>query len=148
MIIAAAEMYCKPELQIEHKVWQEDMKLVLDIWVNKSKHRPVMAFNEEGVLRAYVRVDDSTLMANKILLGVWKREGFKNDRPQQFGETEIALLKCFSLDEGLTLSKIYKLSELKKKQVDDLMIRFVAWGLVRMELSETETMYYIEMSEI
>lgn len=148
MIIAAAEMYCKPALQIESKVWQEDMKLVLDIWVEKSKERPVMAFNEEGVLRAYVRVADSTLLANKILLGVWKREAFKTDRPQQFGETEIALLKCFSPEEGLTLSKIYKLSQLKKKQVDDLLIRFVSWGLVRMDLKEGETLYFIEMSEI
>ena len=148
MIIAAAEMYCKPALRIESKVWQEDMKLVLDIWVDKSKERPVMAFNEEGVLRAYVRVADSTLLANKILLGVWRREGFKNDRPQQFGETEIALLKCFSPDEGLTLSKIYKLSQLKKKQVDDLMVRFVSWGLVRMELKEAETRYYIELTEL
>lgn len=143
MIIAAAEMYCKPALIIESKVWQEDMKLVLDIWVPKSQERPVMAFNEEGVLRAYVRVDDSTLLANKILLGVWRREGFKDDRPQQFGETEISLLKCFSFDEGLTLSKIYRSVSLKKKEIDALLIRFVSWKLVRMELSEAETLYFL-----
>lgn len=143
MIIAAAEMYCKPALIVESKVWQEDMKLVLDIWVPKSADRPVMAFNEEGVLRAYVRVDDSTLLANKILLGVWRRAGFSNDRPQHFGENEISLLKCFSFDEGLTLSKIYRSVNLKKKEIDALLIRFVSWKLVRMELSEAETLYFL-----
>jgi hypothetical protein len=143
MIIAAAEMYCKPALIVESKVWQEDMKLVLDIWVPKSAERPVMAFNEEGVLRAYVRVDDSTLLANKILLGVWRRAGFSNDRPQHFGENEISLLKCFSFDEGLTLSKIYRSVNLKKKEIDALLIRFVSWKLVRMELSEAETLYFL-----
>ncbi len=146
MIIAAAEMYCKPALIIESKVWQEDMKLVLDIWVPKSAERPVMAFNEEGVLRAYVRVDDSTLLANKILLGVWRRAGFQDDRPQHFGEAEISLLKCFSFDEGLTLSKIYKSVNLKKKEIDALLIRFVSWKLVRMELSEAETLYFLSTS--
>lgn len=141
MIVAAAEMYCKPQLKFESKVWQEDMKLVLDIWIDKTEERPVMAFNEEGVLRAYVRVDDETMLANKILLGVWKREAFKNDRPQQFGENEIQLLRHFSIEDGITLSKLYRLSALKKKEVDSLLIRFVSWGLVTMDLGEQETHY-------
>jgi predicted HTH transcriptional regulator len=36
MIQAAVEMYCSPKLEFEHRVWQEDMKLVLDIWVPKT----------------------------------------------------------------------------------------------------------------
>lgn len=143
MIQAAAEMYCSPKLEFEHRVWQEDMKLVLDIWVAKSDKKPVMAFDEVGRLRAYVRVEDSTLMANKILLGVWKRENFKDDRPQHFGENEIELLKNITT-EGITLSKLYRTVQLSKREIDNLLIRFVSWGLVKMNMSESETLYSIE----
>ena len=142
MIQAAAEMYCSPKLEFESKVWQEDMKLVLDIWIPKSDKKPVMAFDEEGRLRAYVRVQDSTLMANKILLGVWKRAGFPNDRPQQFGENEIELLRNIP-EEGITLSKLYRSVQLNKREIDNLLIRFVSWKLVQMNISETETLYSV-----
>jgi len=142
MIQAAAEMYCSPKLEFESKVWQEDMKLVLDIWIPKSDKKPVMAFDEEGRMRAYVRVQDSTLMANKILLGVWKREQFPNDRPQQFGEKEIELLRNIPI-EGVTLSKLYRSVQLNKREIDNLLIRFVSWKLVQMNISEMETLYSV-----
>jgi hypothetical protein len=142
MIQAAVEMYCSPKLEFEHRVWQEDMKLVLDIWVPKSEKRPVMAFNEEGKLRAYVRVEDSTLLANKILLGVWKREHFKEDRPQHFGENEIELLKNIPI-QGITVSKLYRTVQLSKRDIDNLLIRLVSWELVQMTITETETLYSV-----
>jgi len=142
MIEAAAEMYCNPKLKIETRVWQEDMKLVLDIWVEKTTKKPIMAFDEEGRMRAYVRVKDSTLLANKILLGVWRRAHFENDRPQQFGENEIELLKNITSD-GITLSKLYRTVNLKQREIDNLLIRFVSWKLVQMNISESETLYSV-----
>ncbi len=143
MIISAAEMHCKPPLKIESRVWQEDMKLVLDVWIGKSDEI-VQAKNEEGEWRAYVRVDDHTLLANKILIGVWRRKQHPLERPQHFGEDEITLLKQFSVSEGITLSKLYRSTMLKKKDVDRLLILFVCWDLVSMNMTETETTYFLK----
>lgn len=143
MIIAAAEMHCKPALKIESRVWQEDMKLVLDIWVDKSEEI-TMAKNEEGEWRAYVRVADNTLLANKILMGVWRRRQFPVARPQHFGADEITLLQQFSSDEGITLSKLYRSSNLPKKDVDRLLVLFICWDLVDMKMSEAETTYFLK----
>lgn len=142
MIQAAAEMYCNPKISFETRVWQEDMKLVLDVWVNKSDQKPIMAYDEEGRLRAYVRFKDSTCLANKILLGVWKREHLVNDRPQEFGEKELALLRKIG-EQPLTLSKLYRSVELSKKEIDYLLIRLVSWKLVKMDISESITTYFL-----
>jgi len=143
MMISAAEMYCKPPLKIESRVWQEDMKLVLDIWVDKSDEI-ILAKNEEGEWRAYVRAEDHTLLANKILIGVWRRQQHPVERPQHFGEEEITLLQQFSATDGITLSKLYRSTSLKKKDVDRLLILFICWDLVFMKMTESETTYFLK----
>ena len=72
MIDAAVDMYCKPKLSFESRVWQEDMRLVLEIQIQPSSEKPISSPDEEGKWRVYVRRKDHTLLANKILLNVWK----------------------------------------------------------------------------
>ncbi|HLP53690.1 MAG TPA: ATP-binding protein [Fluviicola sp.] len=143
MIDAAVDMYCKPKLPFESRVWQEDMKLVLEITIQPSAEKPVTSPDEDGKWRVYVRRKDHTLLANKILLNVWKQEKRQNARPEKFGEEETRLLGVIAENEPVTLSKIYRLSDLPKNRVDHLMVLFVCWKLVRMEISEQGTFYSI-----
>lgn len=143
MIDAAVDMYCKPKLPFESRVWQEDMKLVLEITIQPSADKPVTSPDEDGKWRVYVRRKDHTLLANKILLNVWKQEKRQNARPEKFGEEETRLLGVIAENEPVTLSKIYRLSDLPKNRVDHLMVLFVCWKLVRMEISEQGTFYSI-----
>ncbi len=143
MIDAAVDMYCKPKLPFESRVWQEDMKLVLEITIQPSAEKPVTSPDEDGKWRVYVRRKDHTLLANKILLNVWKQEKRQNARPEKFGEEETRLLGVIAENEPVTLSKIYRLSDLPKNRVDHLMVLFVCWKLVRMEISEQGTCYSI-----
>jgi hypothetical protein len=143
MIEAAAEMYCKPKLEFQSRVWQEDMKLVLEISIEKSHIRPVLALDEEGKWKAYVRRKDHTLLANKILLNVWKYERFDQKRPEKIGEEETRLLQVISQNQSITLSKIYRLSTLEKSQIDRLMVLFICWKLISMEITENGTFYHL-----
>ena len=143
MIEAAVDMYCKPKLQFQSRVWQEDMKLVLEITIEKSANRPIAALDEEGKWKAYVRRKDHTLLANKILLNVWKHERFDQKRPEKIGEDETKLLGIISENPGITLSKIYRVSSLDKSQIDRLMVLFICWDLVSMEMNENGTFYQV-----
>lgn len=141
MITAAAEMHCKPVIPFTWKVWQEDMKLVLEINIEKAQEPPVFAPDEEGKLRVYIRRNDHTLLANKILLQVWKLQKHGSRRPEKIGEDESRLLGLVNEHEPTTLSKLYRLSPLKKNDIDRLLALFICWELVQMEITESGTFY-------
>ena len=143
MIEAAVDMYSKPKLEFQSRVWQEDMKLVLEISIEKHKNKPVLALDEEGKLKSYVRREDHTLLANKILLNVWKHERFDQKKPEKIGEEETQLLAIISNNPGITLSKIYRVSKLQKSHIDRLLVLFICWNLVSMLMNENGTFYQI-----
>jgi len=141
MIDAAVDMYCKPKLSFESRVWQEDMRLVLEIQIQPTPEKPIASPDEEGKWRVYVRRKDHTLLANKILLNVWKQEKRPNARPEKFGEEETQLLGLIAQNEPVTLSKIYRSSNLPKNRIDHLMVLFICWKLIRMDISEQGAFY-------
>lgn len=147
MIEAAADMYCKPPVTFESRIWQEDMKLVLEIKVPKAEEKPVYALDEEGKWKVYVRRKDHTLLANKILLQVWKFQKHTQQRPEKIGEEETRLLGLISEYEPVTLSKLYRLSELPKQRIDRLLVLFICWSLVTMDMQETGAYYSTVLTE-
>jgi predicted HTH transcriptional regulator len=147
MIEAAAEMYCSPPLTFSKRVWKEDMKLVLEIQVEQSEQLPVMARDEENRWRAYVRRKDHTLLANKIILQIWKFNQSETIQPAKMGDEETQLLKMIATEGEVTLSKIYRISKLPKGKIDRLIALFVYWELLDMNMNELGTSYQISDSE-
>jgi predicted HTH transcriptional regulator len=144
MIQAASEMYCKPIVPFTSHVWEEKHKLVLEIIVEESETKPHKSFDENGILKTYVRSKDHTLLANKILIGVWKEQKRKTAKPQEFGENEQLLLAQLEKYEKCTLSRLYKLMQIKKGNIDKLLILFICWELVKMEITEEGTFYSLK----
>jgi len=137
----AASMYCKPAVKFDSKVWQEGHKLVLEITVAPSDEKPHKSPDEEGKWIAYVRVKDSTLAANKILLRVWNRRKSPLARPETMSEPQLHFLRLIELHESSSLSKLYRLAHLPKKQVDDLLVTFICWDLVAQDITPEGTFY-------
>lgn len=144
MIQGASEMYCKPAVEFSSHIWEEKHKLVLEIIVEASETKPHKSLNENGVWKTYVRNDDHTLLANKILIGVWKEQKRKTAKPQEFGEEEQLLLKILEEQKKCTLSKLYRFSKIKKGNVDKLLILFICWDLVTMDITEEGTFYSLK----
>lgn len=141
MIQGAAEMYAKPAVKIESRIWQEEMRLVLEIHVEPDANRNYRALDDEGNWKVYVRRNDHTLLANKIILKIWSFEKQGVKRPQTFGEDQLNLLKIIGEHEKLTLSKLYRSSSLPKSTVDHTVALLVHWELVKMDFEE-EQVYY------
>lgn len=143
LVQGAAGVYCKPEVQIETEILNEKHKLVLVVNVLKSKEKIIKAKDENDRWKVYVRRDDHTLLANKILLGVWERKKIKKSIPQKFDESEKLVLDCIKENQPITLSKIYRKTKLNKGYIDKLMILYVSWGIAEMDLSEKGSFFYI-----
>lgn len=141
MIQGAAEMYAKPVVKIESRIWQEDMKLVLEISVEPDPNRNYKALDDDGNWKVFVRRNDHTLLANKIILKVWSFEKQGVKKPQTFGEEQLKLLKILGEHEKMTLSKLYKCTSLPKSNVDHTVALLVHWKLVNMNFEEDHVFY-------
>ena len=143
MIEGAASSFCKPEILFHSVVWQEDMKLVLEIDVPPSDKMPHRAQDEMGKWRSYIRVQDETLAANKITEGVWRERKNKTPKPETFSTDELALLKTIAVLEPITLSKLYKTANLPFKRVDRLLVLFIIWELVQQIIGKEGARYVL-----
>lgn len=142
MIEGAATIHCKPEVKFESKVWQEGHHLVLEIDVPKSEVKH-LSITEDEKWKYYVRVADHTLLANKILVRGWRLLSNGVEKPVEFDQDTLKLIDVIRSEELITLSKLYKRSDMPLRRVDELLTYLVYWEVVDMEMDETGTRYRI-----
>lgn len=143
MIEGAAQLYCKPPLIFESKVWKENFRIVLEISILKKEESITYAQDESGKWKVYVRRKDHTLLANKILLKIWKFRKKGIPKPQQLGDEELGFLRLFGT-EKLSLTYLYRSGNFSKNKIDELLALFVYWGIIEMEMSQEETNYFLK----
>jgi predicted HTH transcriptional regulator len=141
IIQGAAELFCDPPVPIQTVIWQDEYKLVLEVIVEPSPLRPHKSKDDDGLWKTYIRHHDHTLIANKILVGVWNFRKKGVEKPQQFSEEEMNFLELFRTNEKFTLSKLYRLSPMKKSKVDHLLKLFITWEILEMEITPEGTFY-------
>lgn len=135
--------YCQPELNIESNIWEEGHHLLLEVSVKKSEIRH-KAIDEGGRWKHYIRVENLTLLSNKILERTWHLEKCGQDRPHVFDELTTGFLKLIREESPFRISKLYKKSGMKMNEVDKLLAQLVYWKVVQMEMSEFGTFYSIK----
>lgn len=144
VVEAAAQRFCKPEISFSYKVWYDPKdvkKLVLEIYVPESQTKPHRALNEDQKWIPYLRVDDETLIANRITVGVWKRQQILAKRPDVLKDQQLDLLRALLKIEPCSISALYKSVNLPNRKIDELLIRFIAWGLVNQEIWKDKVLY-------
>lgn len=141
IIQGAAELFCDPPVPIQTVIWQDEYKLVLEVIVAASPVRPHKSKDDYGLWKTYIRHHDHTLIANKILVGVWNFRKKGVEKPQQFSEDEMNFLELFKTNQKFTLSRLYRLSPLKKSKVDHLLKLFITWEILEMEIIPEGTFY-------
>lgn len=148
MIEGAASLYCKPPVAFESHIWQEEFRLVLEIQVKANPAKNHRALDEEGKWKVYVRKNDHTLLANKILLNVWNLHRKGASKPAELHEDALSILRTISENQPVTLSQLYRFSNLPKNQVDEWLSLFVYWENVSMNLVEKGTTYSISLTKL
>lgn len=144
MIEGAAKIFCKPEIHFTSRIWQEEMKLVLEINIEPSEQKPHKAKDDDGKWKSYIRIEDHTTSVNKILERVWIEQKRVEAKPEKFDQDELDFLKLIHENEPVTLSKLYRKSTLQMNKVDKLLVLFICWDLVEIEIREEGYFYKIK----
>lgn len=146
MIQTAATMYCKPEVEYSAKEWNVNGKIVLEVIIPKSSHHKHKAPDHNNIYKVYVRVKDENIVANPILIKVWKRENDKSFVKITFSEEEKLLLKCLDEHKMISFDEFLEVSHLKKRVAENILVNFILIGMVKMEMSENRI--FFKMGEL
>ncbi len=144
MIQGAAEIYCKPQVGFETRVYQAEDKLVLEVYVPLSQERPHFSKDENGQWTAAVRQQDENFVANRVLLR-YLRE--KNPGPRKnliaYGEDERWLFDYLSKNEDISLSKFSRAAKIPLHKAEKILSLFLKWQIIGWRASDKGIRFYL-----
>lgn len=139
MMHQAAYKYCKPEASIKFDTYHAEGRTIVVATVPPSAKRPVCAQDEEGRMRAYIRIADENIVASPVHLALWH----ESQRPQgtmlTYDDTMRQLLDAMQGQQ--TLNQIVRLSRLPRHKVITLLARLIRFGTVRWEYAGQQFLF-------
>src|ERR1022692_1645121 len=135
MIDLAAESYCQPPVKVEMTDWKIDGKTVLEVYVPPSEDRPKYAKDENGKWLVYVRKDDENLLANKVMVEVYKRHKKKEGSLIRYEKPEKLLLEYLSKNNQITFNQFCRMAGIKPFIAERVLVNLVSIGLIRVEMT-------------
>lgn len=73
MIEAASKMYTRPAVPFTATRWIVNGKTVLEVVIEEGDNKPYLAPDKDNRFRAFIRVADENILANRILVLAWKK---------------------------------------------------------------------------
>ena len=147
MLEAAAQMYCKPPIEFQAKEWNIDGKTILEITIPKRKSIPHKAPNHDGKYMVYVRVNDQNILANRVLLKLWKTRESKTEIKIEYKDAEEILLRFLKDNENITLNKFSKMAFIPRSKAERILVNFLALNIIEMILTEKQTFYKLSATD-
>ena len=141
MLEAAAQMYCKPPIPFDAKEWNIEGKSVLEITIPKRSGEAHKAPNHYGKYMVFIRVDDQNLLANSVLLKVWRKKEEKTEIKIEYKEAEKTLLNYLKDHEKITLSKFSRLAIIPKFKAEKILVDFIVLDIIEIIFTEKQTYY-------
>jgi len=141
MITRAAHLFSRPALEpIFEEVYVDD-KLVLVVDIESSTTKPHYALGEDGKWWVYVRVQDKSVLASKIVVDVLKRSASETGVMLTYSDNEKTLLAYLETTDRITIMEFCKLLKLTRKRAQRILVDLILSGVVRIHSSEKEEYY-------
>jgi predicted HTH transcriptional regulator len=147
MLEGGAQMYCKPEVRFEFKNWIVEGKSVVEVTVPAGKEKPYYAQTDDGKWLVYIRVKDQNLLANTVLLKVWKRKKENTGTFIRYTDIEKLLFEYLEKNEFITLSKFLKIAKLKHYKAENILVNLICLNILEIVFTEKQVYYRLRTTE-
>lgn len=150
MIQAAAEMYCQPPVRYSTQEWEINGKTVLEVIIPKDKAGKHKAPDSQGEYKIFVRVKDENLVADSVLIKVWKSDKFARPARIKFTVPETELLHYLSENKEITLQDFQQLAQIGKRKAEAILADFVLVGTIQIIQTSQGTVFRLneEVSDV
>jgi predicted HTH transcriptional regulator len=144
MVEAAAHLHCRPEMPFKTETWDIKGKRILEVTIEKSSDSIYYAPDNSGKWKAYVRVHDQNLLANKIQLNVWKRKNSPKGTLVRYSREEKVILDFLSSHETISISKFKKIAKISKFKAEKILINLIVLDLIEIIFTENGALYKLK----
>ena len=142
MVQAAADLYCKPGIEFETKVWNIEGKTILEIKISRADgEKLISAPNKDGIFKVYLRVNDQNFIVNSVYLKAWNLKKFGKGILIRYDKAEKILFDYLLENEMITLSKFMRLSKLSKYKTEKILVNLIVLNLLEIEFTENGVYY-------
>ena len=148
MIQAAAEMYCQPKVEYTTEEWEINGKTVLEVIIPKDEHHKHKALDHQGNYKVFVRVRDENLVADSVLIKVWKSAKFSKPAKIAFTETETRLLHYLSEHGEITLPEFQEMAHINKRKAEAILTDFIIVGTIDIIQTSQGTVFRLSEGSI
>ena len=142
MMHQAAYKYCKPEASITFDTYHADGHTIVVATVPPSNRKPICAKDEEGNMRAYIRINDENILASPVHLALWRESQRLQGAVITYDDDTRHLLDV--MQGQSTLNQIVRLSHLPRRMVIALLARLIRFGTVRWEYVNQQFVFKVE----
>jgi predicted HTH transcriptional regulator len=136
MVDTAALLFCRPDITFTVKQHVTGGKTILEVEVIKGNRRPYQAKDENGKWLSYFRHHDQNLVANKVLLQVWRKEKKRSGVMVKFGKAENSLMKYLEENGSITLSRFRKIARISSYKAESILANLIIFKVLIMNASE------------
>jgi predicted HTH transcriptional regulator len=147
MVDTAAHLYCRPEINYTLKQHVTEGKTVLEVEVLKGENRPYQVKDEDGRWLAYFRHNDQNLVANRILLQVWRKGEKKKGVVVKFGKAENILMDFLAKNGSITLSMFRKIAKISAYRAEAIIANLIIIKVLIINASEKGFRYELNPEE-
>jgi predicted HTH transcriptional regulator len=141
MVESAAHLYSKPGINYSVKKWFIEGKCILEVNIPESNKRPHLAPDEKGIWKAYVRVQDQNMKANRVLVSVWKNSNRKKGAFISFNKEEMALLDYLDHNGEISFSRFMKTARISPRQAEKILVNLILMDALEMVITKKSTFF-------
>jgi predicted HTH transcriptional regulator len=148
MIQTASSLFCKPEIPVTIKQHIADGKTILEVEVSKGDKKPYLSKDEDGKWKAYFRHGDQNLLANHVILHLWRKNDRKKGVLIRFGKPENVLMEQLKKNGSITLSAFRKLAKIPAYRAEKIIVNLLVCNVLEMNISEKGYSYSLGKSDL
>jgi len=147
MVDTAANLFCRPEISYTVKQHITGGKTILEVDVKRGEKRPYQSKDENGKWLPYFRNHDQNLVANRVLLQVWRKKEKPKGVMVKFGEVENSLMDYLKENGSITLSKFRKIARIPAYRAESILANLIIFRVLIMNSSEKGFTYELNPEE-
>jgi predicted HTH transcriptional regulator len=141
MIESAANFFCKPVVNYAPYVHKYNNCRVLEIFIPESSQKPHAAKDENGKWWVYIRVNDQSVLASKIIVDVLRKESAEEGAKIAYTSKESALLQYLGEHKRITLKEYCKLINISRRRAMRILVDLIHAGVIRVHHTEKTEFY-------
>ena len=145
MLQRAGQGYCRPSIELRFTERYVDEKLVLIATIAESDSKPHYALDDNGKWWVYVRVDDKSMLAGKVVVDVLHQSNRPEGVRFSYTDKEKTLMEYMHIHPRVRLSELCDHLQLSRRRTRRILVNLIVAGVVEVHSGDGDE-YYTEKS--